>query len=89
MEIFFRSQISIAVESLSSLIGDAVQPQDTASGRQKPANPALVFVIHGRQLLGDFHDFCTHWGLSRWNGRKLGEELVSPTRTHGKSLIWR
>jgi hypothetical protein len=31
---FLRSQISIAVESLSSLTGDAVQPHDTAAGRQ-------------------------------------------------------
>jgi predicted nucleotide-binding protein len=60
---FLRSQISIAVESLSSLTGDAVQPHDTAAGRQKPANSALVFVIHGRQLLGDFHDFLYALGL--------------------------
>lgn len=60
---FLRSQVSIAVESLSSLIGDAVQPQGTESGSQKSVNPALVFVIHGRQLLGDFHDFLYALGL--------------------------
>ena len=58
-----RSQISVAVESLSSLIGEAVQPQNIPAGKQNPANPALVFVIHGRQLLGDFHDFLYALGL--------------------------
>jgi predicted nucleotide-binding protein len=60
---FLRSQISIAVESLSSLIGESIQPQDAVSGRQKSANPAMVFVIHGRQLVGDFHDFLYALGL--------------------------
>jgi hypothetical protein len=63
MEIFFGVRFSIAVESLSSLIGEAVQPQDTVSGRQKRANTALVSVIDGRQLLGDFHDFLHALGL--------------------------
>ena len=60
---YLRSQISIAVESLSSLIGAAAQPRDAGTGGQKPTNPALVFVIHGRQLLGDFHNFLYALGL--------------------------
>ena len=29
----------------------------------KPSNPELVFVIHGRQLLGEFHIFLRALGL--------------------------
>jgi predicted nucleotide-binding protein len=38
--------------------GAAVVP-----GSHKPTNPEDVFVIHGRQLLGDFHDFLRALGL--------------------------
>src|SRR6266436_4499610 len=39
-----------------------------------PTNPELVFVIHGRQLLGDFHNFLRALGLKplEWSkARKL------------------
>ncbi|HYL35238.1 MAG TPA: TIR domain-containing protein [Bryobacteraceae bacterium] len=35
----------------------------TTGGAGKPKNPELIFVIHGRQLLGEFHDFARALGL--------------------------
>jgi predicted nucleotide-binding protein len=61
-----RSQISLATETLSSNLGVSVtsaEPQSHQAPIGSPANPELVFVIHGRQLLEEFHIFVRALGL--------------------------
>lgn len=65
----FRSGLGSARAMLLSRIDEVVQfwPQESSSKLMSsatgPKNPALVFVIHGRQLLGDFHHFLRSLGL--------------------------
>jgi hypothetical protein len=60
-----RSQISVAVESISSYLSTASMAHDSgkADRERRPTNPELVFVIHGRQLVSDFHTFLRALGL--------------------------
>ena len=43
--------------------GESTGHQAELKEAAKPKHPNLVFVIHGRQLLGDFHDFLRALGL--------------------------
>lgn len=43
-----------------------------------PTNPALVFVIHGRQLLGEFHDFLRAIGLTPLEWSKARRLTTKP-----------
>jgi len=59
-----RSQLAAAIERISDSVDTSSKTQASA-GEKKigPTHPDLVFVIHGRQLLGDFHIFLRAIGL--------------------------
>jgi predicted nucleotide-binding protein len=66
----FRSGLGSARAMLQSRIDEIIQfwPEpDVTTNSNSPAagpkHPELVFVIHGRQLLGDFHAFLRALGL--------------------------
>ncbi len=75
----FRSGLGSASAMLQSRIDEIVQfwPEDETEVKADnlptgPAHPELVFVIHGRQLLGDFHAFLRAIGLKplEWSKAK-------------------
>jgi len=63
----FRADLNSARAMLQSRIDEVREfwSGDRASNELPitPTNPELVFVIHGRQLLADFHDFLRALGL--------------------------
>lgn len=67
----YRSGLRSARAMLQSRIEEVAQFWPEAEGSSAktrnvttgPTNPELVFVIHGRQLLGDFHTFLRALGL--------------------------
>jgi predicted nucleotide-binding protein len=58
-----RTQLSVAIQKISDYIRSDSKPVASAQDGTRPTNPELVFVIHGRQLLEDFHDFLRALGL--------------------------
>ncbi len=79
----FHSGLRSAHGMLRSRIDEVAQfwPEESVAKTSRvttepagPTNPELVFVIHGRQLLGDFHNFLRALGLKplEWSkARKL------------------
>jgi predicted nucleotide-binding protein len=64
----FRSGLGSARAMLLSRVDEIEQfwtpePTHLEIAAAGPRNPDLVFVIHGRQLLGDFHSFLRSMGL--------------------------
>ena len=59
-----RSQLAIGMQKISGCM-NATDSKPVASGDSvaRPANPELVFVIHGRQLFEEFHTFLRALGL--------------------------
>jgi predicted nucleotide-binding protein len=59
-----RSQLSLAIGKISEHIDSGSKPEAPKSDKNAgPAHPELVFVIHGRQLIGEFHIFLRALGL--------------------------
>ena len=52
-----RTQISAAIQTISTYLESNSTPTTVGQGGARPTNPELVFVIHGRQLRDEFHDF--------------------------------
>lgn len=59
--VVLRAQLSTAIQKLTGHLQLTTQPSSTVLKR--PTNPDLVFVIHGRQLLDEFHTFLRAIGL--------------------------
>lgn len=58
-----RSQVSAAIQKLSDYLPGDSAPAGSPQSAAAPANPELVFVIHGRQLQEEFHAFLRALGL--------------------------
>jgi predicted nucleotide-binding protein len=59
-----RSQLSLAIGKISDHIDSVSKAETTKNDKNVgPAHPELVFVIHGRQLIGEFHTFLRALGL--------------------------
>jgi predicted nucleotide-binding protein len=52
-----RTQISAAIQTISTYLESNLTPTTVSQSGARPTNPELVFVIHGRQLRDEFHDF--------------------------------
>jgi predicted nucleotide-binding protein len=93
-----RSQLAVAIQKISGYMNatdsNPAAPSDSAV---KPQNPELVFVIHGRQLLEDFHTFLRALGLKplEWSEarRRTGKpnpytwEIVDRALTEAGAIV--
>ena len=76
-----RSQLAVAIQKISGYI-NTTDSKSVASSQDvaRPTNPELVFVIHGRQLLGEFHAFLRALGLKplEWSDARRRTGLPNP-----------
>ncbi|MFZ1010015.1 MAG: TIR domain-containing protein [Candidatus Sulfotelmatobacter sp.] len=58
-----RALLRSLIEQLQNAGPNELATSSNTPERRQPTNPETVFVIHGHQLLGEFHDFLRSLGL--------------------------
>jgi predicted nucleotide-binding protein len=75
-----RTQLTFAMQRISEYRGDGQKTETSITDGQQALRPELVFVIHGRQLHGEFHVFLRSLGLQplEWSEAKRRTKKTNP-----------